>query len=381
VIPNRTILPRTARPWVAFVTSVVTVVACGCAPVRSGPPSPAPANAAPVLTWLSEFTRPSGTAYPQLSGSGVFGSLSGLVKDAHSDEYVAVVDDREGTRVAWLSITAPGGRLEVSPHRMQALRAGAGVDSRLVTQADLEAIVALPDGTFLAAEEGHRTKNALWPPALLKMTRDGTVTGMVDFPDEFQFTADGRTGLRDNQGFESLTLTPAGRVIAGLEQPLAQQPATTPDRGGEGRLIEFEPRGDTWRPGRQWRYTIAPTPRVAGFPTACRDGENGRVELLAITETVLIAMERACWLNAAGTAAANPIQLFAVTLSGDEARKTPLLDLSTVAPRLSPALAHLDNFEGLAFGPPIDGRRSLLLMSDDNFRKNQSTSFLLFAMR
>lgn len=363
------------------MTSVVTVVAGGCAPARSGPPEPSPAGTAPVLTWLSEFTRPSGTAYPQLTGSGVFGSLSGLVKDARSDEYVAVVDDREGTRVAWLSITAPGGRLEVAPRRMQALRAAPGIDPRLVTQADLEAIVALPDGTFLAAEEGHRVKDVFWPPALLQLTRDGTVTGIVGFPGEFQFTADGRAGLRDNQGFESLTLTPSGTVIAGLEQPLAQHPATTTERGGEGRLVEFEPRGATWQPARQWRYTMAPTPRVAGFPVACSDGENGLVELLAITETRLIALERACWLNAAGTAAANPIQLFAVTLSGDEARKTLLLDLSTVAPKLSPALAHLDNFEGLAFGPPIDGRRSLLLMSDDNFRKNQSTSFLLFGMR
>lgn len=365
----------------AFVTSAVTVVAWGCAPVRSGPPDPAPANTAPVLTWLSEFTRPSGTAYPQLSGRGVFGSLSGLVKDAPSDEYVAVVDDREGSRVAWLSITAPDGRLEVSPRRMQALRAGAGIDPRQVTQADLEAIVALPDGTFLVAEEGHRINDSVWPPALLHMTRDGIVTGVVGFPEEFQFTPDGRTGLRDNQGFESLTLTPAGRIIAGLEQPLAEHPVTSPENGGDGRLVEFVASGATWQPGRQWRYPIAPTPTVDGFPVACGGGENGLVELLAITETLLISMERACWLNAAGTAAANPIQLFAVTLAGDEARKTLLLDLSTVAPKLSAALAHLDNFEGLAFGPVIEGRRSLLLMSDDNFRKNQKTSFLLFGMR
>lgn len=376
------ILPRRARPWKALVTSVVTVVTCGCAPVRSGAPDPVlPTASVPTLTWLSEFTRPSGAAYPQLSDSRRFGSLSGLVRDAVGDEYVAVIDDRDGTRVAWLSITAPGGRLEVSPRRMQALRAGPGIDPRLVTQADLEAIVALPDGTFLMAEEGHRVKGVVWPPALLQVTRDGTVTGIVGFPDEFQFTADGQAGLRDNQGFESLTLTPAGRIIAGLEQPLVQHPVTTPERGGEGRLIEFEPRGASWQPGRQWRYTIALSPRVDGFPTACNGGgENGLVELLAITETTLIAMERACWMNAAGTAAANAIQLFTVTLSGDEARKTPLLDLSTLAPKLSPALAHLDNFEGLAFGPVIDGRHSLLFVSDDNFRKNQKTSFLLFGM-
>lgn len=362
------------------MTSVVTIVMCGCATVRVPEPVPPPASA-PVLTWLAEFTRPSGTAYPQIPDSKAFGSLSGLVRDSASGDYVAVVDDRDGSRVAWLAIAVSGGQLEVSPRRMAPLRAGPGVDARLATRADLEAIAALPDGTFLMAEEGHRIRDEVWPPALLQVTRDGTVTGIVSFPDEFQFTADDKAGLRDNQGFESLTLTPAGRVIAGLEQPLAQHPVTTPERGGEGRLVEFVPNGPTWQPGRQWRYAIAPTPAVPGFPVPCGDGENGLVELLALTETLLIAMERACWLNAAGTAAANPIQLFAVTLTGDEARKTLLLDLSMIAPQLSPALAHLENFEGLAFGPEIAGRRSLLLMSDDNFRANQKTSFLLFGMR
>lgn len=378
MIRYRLILPRLAWLCALIVTSGVTV-AVGCAPVRPAASPPAAAGG-PSLTWLAEFTRPSGAAYPQLSDSRAFGSLSGLVRDALGDQYVAVIDDREGTRMAWLSITAPGGRLEVSPRRMQALRAAPGIQERLVSQADLEAIVALPDGTFLMAEEGHRIRDAVWPPALLQVARDGTVTGMVDFPGEFQITAGVETGVRDNQGIESLTLTPAGRLIAGLEQPLAQHPVTTPERGGEGRLIEFVANGTTWRPGRQWRYPIAPTPTVAEFPVACGDGENGLVELLALTETTLIAMERACWLNASGTAAANPIQLFVVTLSGDEARKTLLLDLSTITPKLSPALAYLDNFEGLAFGPTVNGARTLLLMSDDNFRRNQKTSFLLFGM-
>ena len=63
------------------------------------------------------------------------------------------------------------------------------------------------------------------------------------------------------------------------------------------------------------------------------------------------------------------------------ARKTLLLDLSTLAPKLSPALAHLENFEGLAFGPVVGGMRTLLVMSDDNFRQTQKTSFLLFGMK
>lgn len=365
-----------------IVTSVVTALTVGCAPVRTSETAAvSPVSGLPVLSFLSEFTRPAGTNYPQLSDSSRFGSLSGLAFDQASGDWLAVVDDRAGSRVAWLAITAAGGRLDVTPRRMQALRAGPGIDQRTVTQADLEAIVALPDGTFLMGEEGHTNENDVWPPAILQVTRDGLVTGVVAYPPEFQVSIDGKTGIRDNQGFESLTRTPGGRVIAGLEQPTIDRPITSFDHGGEGRLIEFEPSGATFRAGRQWRYELAPTPRSERFPNVCSDGENGLVELLAITETLLLALERACLMTADRSAVFNPIQLFAVNLSGEAATKTQLLDLSTVIPSLSPAMARLDNFEGLAFGPRVNGARTLLVMSDDNFRQTQFTSFLLFGMR
>jgi len=372
----------TARRLAVFVTGVVTTLMCGCAPAQSGRLDSAPrVGNLPLLTWISEFTRPAGTVYPKLADSARFGGMSGLALDATSGEWLSVIDDRAGTRVAWLSITAAGGQLDVTPIRMQALAPGPGVDPRIATQADLEAVVALPDGTFLMGEEGHVTKDGVWPPAILQVTRDGVVTGVIGYPPEFQISPDGKSGLRDNQGFESLTRTPGGRLIAGLEQPLLDQPVTSTEHGGNGRLIEFEPRGGTWLPGKQWSYLISPTPAAPGFPNACSDGENGLVELLALTETTLLAMERACWLDASGREPANTIQIFAVTLEGTTARKTLLVDLSTLTPKLSPALAHLDNFEGLAFGPPVNGRPTLLVMSDDNFRKTQSTSLLLFGLR
>lgn len=382
MIRNREILTWTGRWLAVLVTSAVTAFGLACAPARSAPAGPAaPVAGPPLLTWLGEFTRPFGTAYPLIADREKFGSLSGLVRDAGSGQWLGVIDDRLASRVAWLSITFAGGRLDVTPTRMQYLRAGAGVPERIATQSDLEAVTALPDGTFLMGEEGHVTPDGVWQPAILQVTPDGVVTGVVDYPREFHISPDRKSGVRENQGFESLTRTPLGRVIAGLEQPLADQPVTTPERGGEGRLIEFERSGATWKPGRQWRYTISPTPVIDGYPVGCSDGENGLAELLAITETTLIALERACWLDAAGALPANAIQLFAVTLTGNVARKTLLLDLSTLAPTLSPALAHLDNFEGLAFGPLLGGRRTLLMMSDDNFRPTQKTSFLLFGMR
>jgi len=54
--------------------------------------------------------------------------------------------------------------------------------------------------------------------------------------------------------------------------------------------------------------------------------------------------------------------------------KTLLLDLDTLG-------LPLDNVEGMTLGPRLpDGRRSLLLVSDNNFAPGQFTQFLLFAL-
>ena len=335
----------------------------------------------PLLTWVGEFTRPSGAEYPQFSDSAKFGSISGLAADERSQQWVAAIDDREDSRLAWLTVSYDVRGVAVTPLRLMPLRPGAGVSDRVSRQADLEAIVSLADGTFLVAEEGHLRDGEVWQPALLRVDRDGVVTSVIDFPNAFQITGDNKTGLRDNQGIESLAVTPAGRVIAGLEQPLLQDGAVTFERGAAGRLIEFEPSGSTFRVAKEWRYMISPTPRVEGYEEICTDGENGLSDLLALGETRLIAMERACLHDAAGDRFINTVQLFIVDLVGNEAHKRDLLNFNELTDRLSPALARLENFEALTFGPIINGVQTLLIASDDNFRKTQKTSFILIGMR
>jgi hypothetical protein len=357
-----------------------TMFVCACA-------SKAPVvffnNPMPLLVWLGEFTRPAGTVYPQLGEGAKFGSLSGLAPDPSTQQWVGVVDERDQSRLVWMNVTYRDKDFVVTPMRMQALRAGPGVEERRAIKADLEAIVALPDGRFVVSEEGHidSATHEVWPPALLQVTHDGVVSHIIEFPKEFQITGDGKTGLHDNQGFEGLTMTPRGRLIAGLEQPLIQDGVVSFDRSGPGRLVEFVPSGTTYKPGRQWRYMISPTPRIENFDESCNDGENGLVELLALSETMLLSMERACLMTTDRQFTANAVQLFSVELVDGDARKKLLLNFDDVTPRLSSALARLENFEGLTFGPIVNGEKTLLVVSDDNFRKTQKTAFLLFGMR
>ena len=352
--------------------------------VHCGPKAP-PAffnNPLPLLTWMGEFTRPAGAVYPQLPDSSKYGSISGLAPDEQRKEWVGVIDDREHSRLVWLTINFGASGLEVAPVRMQELSAGPLVDARRVTEADLESIVALPDGRFVMGEEGHVLKDGgVWQPALLQSTHDGVVTHIIEFPKEFQISADGKTGLRDNQGFEGLAVTPRGHLIAGMEQPLMQDGSVTFERGGPGRLVEFEPSGATFKASRQWRYQISPTPYVENFDETCSDGENGLVELLALSDTRLISMERSCLVTKDRQFTANTVQLFSVELTAGEARKRLLLNFDNITSRLSSALSRLENFEALTFGPIVNGHPTLLIGSDDNFRATQKTSFLLFGMR
>ncbi len=56
-------------------------------------------------------------------------------------------------------------------------------------------------------------------------------------------------------------------------------------------------------------------------------------------------------------------------------------DLATWIPSFPPSLATLSNIEGLSFGPPgPKGERTVMLVSDDNFRPTQTTAFIWFAL-
>jgi 3-phytase len=98
-------------------------------------------------------------------------------------------------------------------------------------------------------------------------------------------------------------------------------------------------------------------------------------------------MERSFSVGAPGTG--NTIKLYEVSLRGATdvngvrslqdveclrpARKRLLLDLDELG-------IPLDNVEGLTFGPRLrGGRRSVVLVSDNNFAPTQFTQFLLFA--
>lgn len=108
---------------------------------------------------------------------------------------------------------------------------------------------------------------------------------------------------------------------------------------------------------------------------------NGLVELLG-GEGMLLALERSYVMGVG-----NGARIYRLVLDGaSDVADRPALTGSAYAPiaktlLLDPATLGiaLDNLEGMSWGPRLpDGRRSLILVSDDNFSMRQTTQFLAF---
>jgi 3-phytase len=233
---------------------------------------------------------------------------------------------------------------------------------------DPEGLALTKDGELIFTSEGFA--NTFVSPFVRRNALDGSFLGELPVPQEFMPAA-GR-GVRQNLGFESAGVAPNGRFLfTATENALVQDgPAATIASGSPARILRYQLKSG--RLDRQWTYMTDP---VAEPPVpATQFSVNGLVELLPLNNRFLLAMERSFSVGAPDTG--NTIRIYKVSLpgSGGTATKELVLDLDDLG-------IPLDNVEGMTFGPRLpDGRRSVVLVSDDNFAPAQFTQFLLFAI-
>ena len=236
---------------------------------------------------------------------------------------------------------------------------------------------------MIATSEGITDR--LIPPWLRRYSLDGRYLGDLALPQAFMPTADHSSGVRSNLAFESATLPPNGNFLyTGIENALFQDgPAATTANGSPSRLLRYDLQ--TGKLDRQWVYWNDPVLEPSSVFSV-----NGLDELLAVNNEFLISMERSFSVGGTATDTGNSIRLYKVALPGATnvngawsiagndrirpAQKTLLFDLDTLG-------IPLDNVEGMTLGPTLlDGRRTLVLVSDNNFAASQFTQFLLFAL-
>ena len=194
-------------------------------------------------------------------------------------------------------------------------------------------------------------------------------------------------GVRQNLGFESAAVTPNSQFLfVGAENALVQDgPAATLTGGSPARIIRYRLTRDAL--DREYVYWTDP---IAEPPVpATAFAVNGLVEMLPLSTNSMLTMERSFSVGAPDTG--DTIRLYSASTAGaddvngidslapvlgtlEPVEKTLLLDLDMLR-------IPLDNVEGMTFGPDLpDGRRSLVLVSDNNFSPAGFTQFLVFAL-
>ncbi|MEO1573567.1 MAG: esterase-like activity of phytase family protein [Pseudomonadota bacterium] len=331
------------------------------------------------LTFIGEDNIPSGFTF---DGTTV-GGLSGIDYNPTTGNYVAISDDRGEPRFYNLSIDLSAGTLSpggVQLQDVQFIRDDAG--DVLSNRPDPEGIRALPfPGLLFWSSERDDSSNT---PAAFVMTETGQP--LADFVIPEKFTATDTSGTRSNVGFESLTFAgDTTRMLIANESALVQDgERATVDTGSPTRVLELS--AVTGEPGAEYIYMVDPIAVPPNPSDAFAD--SGLVELLAFNERLIIAMERSFSVGAPERGYTIKLYLTqtkkATDVSGIDSivdqhvrpmQKILLLDLADLG-------IVLDNIEGMTFGPMIDGKRTLILVSDDNFSAfgPQSTQFIAFTI-
>ena len=332
------------------------------------------------IEFLGEAIVPTGTVF---DGTTV-GGLSSIAYDAGSGTYYAISDDQVGARFYELTLAVGDGELgdgDVTFTDVTTLLAPDGAPYPAASL-DPEGLTLTEDGELIVTSEGFATRSI--SPWVRRYRTDGTYVADLAVPDAYSPTAS--SGVRQNLGFEAAAVTPNGNhVFVGTEGALVQDGvAASVDSTSPARILRYD-----LRDGELERQYVYVTDTVAEPPVpATAFSVNGLVELLPFNDQHMLAMERSFSVGAPGTG--NTVKLYTVRVGGatDVNGLTSLADAGRVRPVHKDLLLDLrdlgiplDNIEGMTLGPRLpDGRRSLVLVSDNNFAAAQFTQFLLFAI-
>lgn len=356
-----------------------------------------------VLNYIGQQIIPARTKF---KGTTI-GGLSSLDYNANTARYLAISDDRSRTNparfyelsldLAKFQRSAEPGLVGVTFHAVTTIQqSGGGAFEK--NSVDPESLRF--DGSrnkIYWSEEGRREIAGFRSPAVREMNVDGSHSRNFVVPVYYapsgsrlwRFT--GSKGVYDNMGFESLTISTDGTTLyTAIENGLVQDsPPANAYRGSRARILAFDIA--TGKPVAEYAYDVEPvtsTPSLLGSFAII-----GVSDFLAIGDRQFIIVERALSLEAITLGRINTgyiVRLYyadarnATNISGMESiagksivplRKVLLLDMSDLKNADGSALA-IGNIEGITFGPEFKGKRTIVLVADNNFSRMQLTQFV-----
>ncbi|TMV86729.1 esterase-like activity of phytase family protein [Thioclava sp. BHET1] len=249
-----------------------------------------------------------------------------------------------------------------------------------VSGTDSESIRFAPGGGLVWSSERDQ-KNA---PHVYTATADGKETGTYPVPAYYAPNADMTQGAYPNVSFEGISFTPnRAQLIVSTENGLMQDgPKATLKQGSPSRFLAFDAKSHKLL----WEriYMTDPIPHAPAKEGGHAD--NGISEILALGPDRYLVMERS-WSQGVG----DDIRLYLATTEGaTEVTGQAHVELSQVKPMTktllltldpkSVGLQWIDNIECMTFGPRVDGHRTLILASDNNFSDDEQTQFIAYEL-
>ena len=326
----------------------------------------------------------------QMVDGTLVGGLSGIDYDPKADVWYLIADDKSDKNparfyTAKLAFNKAGLSAVTIQHAVTLLQADGTPYPNAKSGGEVpdpESIRRDPEtGNLWWTSEGDRKLGL--SPILRVAAPDGKQAGDVAVPEIFTMNKDQEIGPRHNLGFEGLSFAGDGKSVwLAMESALYQDgPIATPSAGATARLTRLDRDGTVLA---QYAYPLDP---IQAVPTG-KNGDNGVSEILALDDTHAFVLERSGVEGADGIWKVY-IRLYAINTNGaTDVAAVPSLASANYIPvtkRLVIDLAKtadvgpVDNIEGMSWGPMLaDGKRSLVLVSDNNFNPAQITQFLAF---
>ncbi len=253
---------------------------------------------------------------------------------------------------------------------------------------DDEAIVSLPKGDLGISTEGDNNKKPRAMPHIFVTSATGVYKSEIPLPDKFLPEPTGlqKKGIENNHGFEGMTASPNGQSLYIMNEYPIIADQSDDDLHFWLRLVEFKKDNDSFKASAEYPYMMTRMPKSPMGAEIFR----GISEILYVSEGKFIVLERGVRLTKKGIAYSGGLYL-AETSGAKEVsavqsladgkstamKKTKLIDFEELFKNQT-----LENFEALAWGPVLpDGRKSLLVMSDNNFSAKEKTTLLVFAVK
>lgn len=198
-------------------------------------------------------------------------------------------------------------------------------------------------------------------------------------------------GLRKGLGFEGMTISPSGKYLfIAAESSLKQDgPVSSTIHSSPARVLKYSitPAGDIMSLEGVYLYNIDPIQQISNYGVS----DNGISEILAVSDDKLIVIERSGRNHSEGFKEWDfSINAYLADLKKStniqKNRSISEIEANYLQPIEKKLLIDFsdftqspDNIEGVTFGPEIDGKKSLIFITDDNFSTYQHSKIYLFA--